>query len=404
MVKMLVFLLFTTLFAWGDTFVFVDLSKGMSKAEYNELGQLTLFKSRQKKTIYQNHEKVYFYAFKGNTKLKTRAIYSEKKIGEARYKANKKKFLIFFKKLKRGVKAPKKGKLYGNVYFLVDTSGSMVTKKQNHLREVKKAMQHLVKNKAKKTKVSIVIFDGKSRMSPERRSKILAENVTDKAQLLSIIQSIKVSRNDTFLGSGLKKVEDILPLDTKGKNTVMIFTDGAKINDEKVAKAEIEKLKNAKVDVKVVAVGGADVAMLKRFSTSGYVYNATSTDLQTIIKDIGTSSDEIVLNLDNFFDGLAIKKGDRVILYSGMKNVDNISDFELVPNLASKDFYREFKHQNEQRGIDLDLHGADVYVRVLGDESLTKVKQLKTFWSYFFADANARIKYFKNEALTKDEL
>ena len=404
MLKVFMLLMVGTILAWGDTFVFIDLSKGMTMSEYNEVGKLTYFDKSQKKTIYKNGENVYFYAFKGNTKLKTRTRYSEKKIGEEKYTENRKKFIHFFNKLKKGRKTPKKGKLYGDVVFLVDTSGSMVNKKHNYLSEVKAAMVHLIKNKAKKTKVSIVVFDGKHYMSDKKRSRVLADNLTNKSELLAITQNIKVSRNDTFLGSGLKKAAHLLPLDSKSKKTIMIFTDGSKINDAKVAKAEIEKFKNDKVTVKVVAVGGADVAMLKKFSTSGYVYNATSTDLRSIIKDMGTSSDEIILNLDNFLDGLDVKKGDRIIIYSTMRNTDNVSDFDLVPNLSSKDFYREFKHRNAQRGIHLNLHGADVYVRVLGDEKLSEVKKLKTFWKYYFRDNGANLKYFKNESLTKDDL
>jgi uncharacterized protein YegL len=403
MFKILFLLLLGTLVAWGDTFVFVDLSQGMSRSEYNELGKLTYFNKSQNKTIYKNGDRVYFYAFKGNTKLKSRAVYSEKKIGEERYKHNRKKFIRFFTKIKKGVRAPKKGKLYGDVIFLVDTSGSMVSKKHNYLHEVKVAMIHLIKHKAKKTKVSIITFDGKKHMSVDRRSRVLADNVKSRAKLLSIVEAIKVSRNDTFLGSGLKKAAQLLPFESKHKRTLMIFTDGSKINDATMAKEEIEKFKKEKVDVKVVAVGGADVTMLKQFSTSGYVYNATSTDLATIIKDISTSSDEIVLNLDNFFDGLDLHKGDRVIIYSTMKNIDNISDFDLVPNLASKAFYKEFKKQNSQRGVHLNLNGATVYVRVLGEEDLSKLKQLKTFWNYFFKDSNAKVDYFKNESLTKDD-
>ena len=401
--RVIFLLLMGTLLAWGDTFVFVDLSQGMSKSEYNELGKLTYFNKAQNKTIYNNGDRVYFYAFKGNIKLKTRARYSEIKIGEERYKANRKKFIRFFTKIKKGVRAPKKGKLYGDVIFLVDTSGSMVSRKHNYLNEVKVAMLHLIKHKAKRTKVSIITFDGKRSMSANRRSRVLADNLTNKSELLSIVKAIKVSKNDTYLGSGLKKAEQLLPFESKSKKTIMVFTDGAKINDAKVAKDEIEKFKKEKIDVKVVAVGGADVTMLQQYSTSGYVYNATSTDLKTIIKDMSTSSDEIVLNLDNFLDGLNLKKGDRILIYSTMKNIDTISDFDLVPNLASKTFYEEFKHQNKKRGVGLQLNGATVYVRVLGEEDLSKLKQLKTFWSYFFKDSGAKVNYFKNESLTKDD-
>ncbi|UCN01262.1 VWA domain-containing protein [Sulfurimonas sp. SWIR-19] len=404
MYRIIFLLIISGMSAWGDTFVFVDLSEGMQRAQYNELGKLTYFDAKQEETIYENGEKVYLYGFKGKDHLKQNLIYSEKKIGEKRFKKNEYKFIKFFSKLKNGLKKPVQGKLYGYVVFLVDTSGSMVGKEHNYLREVKKAMKYLVKKKAKKTKVSIVTFDGKASMQETKRSKVLVKNATDKRKLLHIIENIKVSRYDTFLGSGLKKAAEILPFESKKPRTVMVFTDGAKINDAKTAKQLVEEFKDDKVSVKVVAVGGADVGMLQSFSTSGYVYNATSSDLKSIIKDVSTSSDELVLQLDNFFESKNLSADDRVIIYATMMNVDPVSDFYLVPNLASKDFYREFMKQNKQRGIHLAFHGAKVYVRIIGKRDMTKLKQLKIFWKTYLRDSGAEIKYLQNAELTQDDL
>ncbi len=393
-----------TLTLQADVSIFVDLSKGMSNDEFKELIKLTFPKKHSQDTIYKKGEKVHLYAFKGTHSLKKDFTYYPSDVDEKRYKKAKKQYMRFFSKVKKSKKPPKKKRISANVVFVVDTSGSMVNKHHNYLSAVKKAMKELVRNKSKKAKVSIVTFDGKKKMRKERRSKIIVENETDKKKLFAAIDSIQVSRYDTFLGSGLQKASNLLPRKSKRKNVVMIFTDGAEVNDYDTALQEVESLKKNGVSVKVVAVGGADVEMLKNFSSSKYVFNATKADLQTIIKDVSLNTDEIVLRLDDFLSMSPLKNGDRFVLYSTMENVDNISDFSLVPNVSSKIFYDEFEKQNEERDIVVDFNGARVFVRVTGDASPAEIKRLKTFWTRYFKAHNAKLRYFSASELQKSEV
>ena len=388
----------------GDTFVFVDLSKGMSKKEFNELGRLTLPEKKQDETIYKNGEKVYLYGFKGTRTLKGSFVYYASNINTKGYEQATTMYATFFSKVKKLKKRVKKEKIDANVVFVVDTSGSMVSSRHDYLASVKEAMGELIKNKAKKAKISIVTFDGKDSMKSTQRSRVVIANETSKKRLLDAIEQIRVSKNDTFLGSGLQKAEGLLPKRSKRKNVVMIFTDGAEVNDYDLALRKVQTLKKNGVAVKVVAVGGADVAMLQKFSSSGYVFNATKADLQGIIKDVSVSTDEIVLRLDDFLSMASPKAGDRFLIYSSMENIDNISDFSLVPNVSSKQFYKEFSEQNKQRGIAIDFGASQVYVRVIGDVTPSQGKKLKIFWEQFMKDHNAKLRYFSKSPLQQSEV
>lgn len=390
--------------AGGDTSVFVDLSKGMSKGNFNELVKLTFPQKHQEKSLYLKGEKVHLYAFKGTHTLKKDFVYYPSNIDEQRYREAKKQFIKFFSKVKKSKKRPKKERINANVVFVVDTSGSMVNSRHDYLSSVKEAMKELVQNKAKKAQVSIVTFDGKSSIPKAKRSKIVIANETNTKRLLQAIEHIKVSRYDTFLGSGLQKAQTLLPKKSKRKNIVLIFTDGAEVNDYDLAFQKVQKLKKNGIAVKVVAVGGADVAMLQKFSSSGYVYNATKADLQSIIKDVSMNTDEIVLRLDDFLSMAALKKGDRFIIYSSMENIDNLSDFSLIPNVSSKAFYEEFSKQNQERGIEINFARSRVYIRVIGDAEPSQTKKLKSFWQRFMAEHNADLRYFSNSELQQSEV
>lgn len=400
--KILFLLLLSLTLNASTHYIVVDLSKGMSKKEFNELGKLTQVK--KKDGMYKNADSVKLLAFKGNHIAKSSFVYYERDIKEKGYMKAKETHLSFFKTIGKGLKKPKKSLVKANVVFVVDTSGSMVTKKGDFLRNVKNSMKQFIKNKSKSSEVSIITFDGKKMQNEEQRSKIIAQNVTSKNELYSIIEGIQVSKYDTFLGSGLKKVRQVLPQENKLKNIVMIFTDGAEINDYDIAKEELEKFKKEDIEVKVVAVGGADVEMLKAFSTSNYVYNATSNDLQSIIKDVSTNSDDLIMNMNNYFENEKLQKEDKVIIFATFMNIDSISDFTLIPNLASKDFYNELKLQNEKRDVKLHFGSASVYGRVIGETSSEKVNNLKGFWKHFMQDSNAELKYFDSAPLNLGDM
>lgn len=386
----------------SSTYVVVDIAQGILKSEYNELGKLTLPTIKDKKNIYTHKEEVYLYYFGSKVEGSTDFTYLKRDRDEDGWKESKKSFNTFFGKVKK-YGAKKRKKVSSNIIFLVDTSGSM--KKNDVMYDVKNTIKYLINAKSKKAKVAIVSFDGKKNMKESTRAKVLTNFSTSKSKLNSVVDSIKPSRYDTFLGSGLSRVERLLSrVDTKN-TIVLLFTDGKAVNDKSKALKIIKRFKSNGVKLKVVAVGGADVDMLKSFSTTGYVFNATSNDLKSMAYGMSVGNDELFLRLNNFLDNSPkMGENDRLIIYSSMMNVDAQSDFFIVPNLSSKNFYKEMKNINKERSINIQLHGAKVYVRLTGKMNATRVNNLKIFYKRFFKEAGGKLKYFSNSSLSKSKI
>jgi len=397
------FILFSIVVAsYANTYVVIDIAQGITKKEYNEVGQLTNPDRKSERDIYSHEENVYLYSFNEKNALSKEFTYQQRNKNENGYKSAKKEFNNFFSQVKKhGVK--KRKSVSSNIIFLVDTSGSM--KKNNVMQDVKSTIKYLINAKSKKSQVAIVTFDGKKNMQEAKRAKILSGFESSKSKLLATVDTIKPSKYDTFLGSGLQRVSSLLS-SVDSKNTlVLLFTDGKAVDDYDKALKSIEKFKSEGIKLKVVAVGGADVDMLKSFSTSGYVFNATSSDLKGMAYGMSVGNDELFLRLNNFLENNpALTSDDRVIIYSSMMNVDAQSDFFIVPNLASQSFYDEMKKINKNRNVDLKFNGAKVYVRLLGKMSASEVNNLKIFYKRFFKDSGADLKFFANSQLSQVKL
>jgi uncharacterized protein YegL len=386
----------------GNDYIVVDLSRGISKKEFNELGRLTQPKKKAEDSIYKNGDNSYLLAFNSTSVINREFKYSEIYKNESNWKDAFIAHRKFFKSIKPAIKI-KKELIRANIIFLVDTSGSMI--KNDLIGDVKDTMHYLIDAKSKRAQVSIVTFDGKKGMSDDKKSKTLLKYEEDKTKLHSIVDKIKASHYDTFLGSGLKKVKRLLSSSPKEKTVVMIFTDGKEIDDYKLALTMINKFKVQNINVKVVAVGGADVDMLRKFSSSGFVYNATAGDLRGIVKDISINNDDIFLRVNSFMQNSPKPtKKDKFIFYSSMINVDNSSDFNIVPNIASKEFYDEVMKHNKANSLDFNFNGARVFVRLTGKMSAEYVNKLRIFWSRFFKDHGAKLEFFGNTNLSKNKL
>ena len=386
----------------ADTYVVVDISQGISKAVYNELGLLTFPEMKSEENIYREGEKVHLYAFSETRALAKSFVYHDRNRHEAAYKKGKKVFLSFFSQVrKHGVK--KRKQLGMNVIFVIDTSGSM--KQNGVMDEVKQTVAYLIRAKSKKAKIAIVTFDGKKGMKPAKRARVVADFTRDKRKLLAAVDAIEPSRYDTFLGEGLDRAQALLDRIGTRRTVVMLFTDGKAVDDAEKAHRIVERFKREGVRLKVVAVGGADAQMLQSFSTTGYVFNATSEDLRAMRYAMQVGSDPLFLRLNDFLDNAPpIKAGDRLIVYSRMMNVDAQSDFYIVPNTASERFYEEMKRTNEKRGSTITLNGAAVYVRVLGRIDASRLNDLKLFYRRYFGDAGGSLRYFSTAPLSKERL
>jgi len=386
----------------ANSYVVVDIAQGLSKKEYMEVGKLTYPDKKDTKNIYKENENVYLYSFNATNALSADFTYVARDKNEEKYKEAKKSFNHFFKQVnKYGVK--KRNKQGTNIIFLVDTSGSM--KKNGVMDDVKDTIKYLINAKTRKAKVAIVTFDGKKHMKESKRAKILSSFSSSKSELNAVVDKIHPSKYDTFLGSGLARVKTLItPKNTK-KTIVLLFTDGKAVDDKEKALKIIQKFKAMGVKIKVVAVGGADVDMLKSFSTTGYVFNATSSDLQSMTYGMSVGNDELFLRLNTFLENSPkMEKNDRLIIYSTMMNVDAQSDFFIVPNVSSKNFYKEMKQINKERSVDVQLGGAKVYVRLLGKMDGTMVNNLHIFYKRYFNEAHGKLKFFSNSSLSKTKL
>jgi len=400
MMKLLLNLILASVLS-ANTYIVVDIAQGLKKSEFNELGKMAYPDKKLTKSIYEDEEKVYLFAFNETNTLSNSFIYRPKNKAENSWKEASSKYTKFFGNVKKaGVKKNKYVK--SNIIFLVDTSGSMKT--DDVIGQVKNTMRYLVKAKSKKSQIAIVTFDGKKGMQSSKQAQIIQGFSSSKNKAYSSIDSIKASKYDTFLGAGLSKVQSLLT-QAKKNTLIILFTDGKAVNDENKALKIVRQFKSSKVKLKVVAVGGADVEMLKRFSTTGYVFNATSNDLNGMAYGMSVGSDEIFLRINNLLENKGpLNKNDTFILYSSMMNVDDSSDFFIVPNIASNTFYKEVHNINVNRGVKARFNGAKVYIRVLGKMSASKENKLKQFWKRYFKDSGAEVVFFANSTLSASDL
>lgn len=386
----------------AKSYIVVDIAQGISVSDYKELGRLTYPDKKDKKNIYKHKEEVFLYSFNSTKALSSDFIYLRRDKDEDGWKESRSSFMKFMNQVDEyGVNKNKE--VSSNIIFLVDTSGSM--KKNDVMYDVKNTIKYLINAKSKKSKIAIVSFDGKKNMKESTRARVLTDFSQSKSKLNKIVDSIEPSMYDTFLGSGLSRVERLLSKINTKKTIVLLFTDGKAVNDKEKALKIIKRFKSSDVKLKVVAVGGADVKMLKSFSTTGYVFNATSSDLKSMTGGISAGNDELFLRVNNFLDNSPkMDKNDRLIIYSSMMNVDTQSDFYIVPNISAKNFYEEMKEINKSRSVNIQLHGAKVYVRLIGKMDATRVNNLKIFYKRFFKEAGGELKFFANSSLSQSKL
>jgi Mg-chelatase subunit ChlD len=400
-----VLIVFVTILSLGaQTLTLIDISRGLSRPVFNEVGRLTQPKPRARDCIYRDGERASFVAFNSLKKAQTSFLYRDAYKKESGYKKANRTFTKFFTSLKRVTARNATDALQGNVIMLVDTSGSM--KKGGVMEEVKRTMRYLAAHKAKRTTVTIVTFDGKAQWPASRQARIVCGPETDPARLETCIDALHASHADTFLGAGLQLVNGAIRADNAPESLVLLFSDGKAVDDTARANAELQKLRDKGVRMKVVAVGGANPEVLRAYSPTGYIYNATSADLQGMVGALSLSADEIFLRLNGILSNLREPLGetDRILIYSSMVNVDDQSDFNIVPNLASDAFFKEMERINKARGLQFDFGGAELYVRVTGAVRPARLQTLRRYWERFFKTHHGRLRFFDAAALHKEAL
>jgi Mg-chelatase subunit ChlD len=380
-----------------------DTSQGMSKAEAKEVLALT---DPRTSTLYKSKDKYFGYIFTEAGRMKTEGIYVSKSVSKKR---NKKFFVENYAKYFKGIKSgisKKSKKLYKqrDIVFLIDTSGSM--KKNNLLENLKASLKYLVLNKNDKVRISLVTFDGYKNFPKRKNSRVILNFTSNKNDINTSLKSIKISKYDTYLGDGLNLSLDLLENKNTQNKSIFIITDGDTINDEKFALKQMQRANASNVTVKVVAVGGANVSLLRKFSSNGYVYDATSSDLKEELLLANKNDDTLIENfvtLSNRVFTNNTSSNDMMIIYSTMNQVSNLVDFYLVPNLSDGSFYKEMKKKMKENSMNINFGGLKMYIKLLGNPTAQRENELYIFWKRFIEDHNGTLARLSKDALTLEE-
>jgi uncharacterized protein YegL len=388
--------------------VFADVSKGIDIKEAKEL--VTLIDPRISPSIYEDGDKVYGYILNETKRSIVRKLYVSKSTSRKGYQEFVKKFyFVYFKALKKyaqNTRKIRKNKIGQDIVFLVDTSGSM--QKNKIVNNVKSALKNIVRYKGKKVNIAIVTYDGHSSLSASANSRIVLNFTNNKQKILQAIDSLQFSHMNTLLGDGLKSAIELLQDRATKHKSILMITDGDNIADSQKALQEKKNADKMNIKIKPIAVGGASLTMLKQFSSTGRVYDLTSDDLADVTMVERNFKDNILSNFASLSAGVFSKnKKDEkniLIIYSTMMERSNLYDFYQIPNLSDGLFYKELIQKLKDENLQIDFHGMEVYVKLIGEPTAQKENQLRIFWERFINDHGGKSKFFSKDSLTIDEL
>jgi uncharacterized protein YegL len=395
--------------AYGKNIViFADVSKGIELTEAKEL--VTLIDPRTVPNIYEDNDKVYGYILNETKRLSVKKKYISKGTSLKGYKKFVKDFyFVYFKTLKKYAKNTakiRKNKIGQDIVLLVDTSGSM--QKNKIVSNVKSALKNIVRFKGKKVNIAIVTYDGHSSLPASANSRIVLNFTNNRQKILQAIDSLQFSHMNTLLGDGLKSAIELLQDRTTKYKSILMITDGDDIADSEKALQEKQHADKMNIKIKPIAVGGASLTVLKQFSSTGRVYDLTSDDLSDVTMVVRNFKDNILSNLASLSAGVFSKnKKDEkniLIIYSTMMERSNLYDFYQIPNLSDGLFYKELTQKLNDENLQIDFHGMEVYVKLIGEPTAQKENQLRIFWERFINDHGGKSKFVSKDSLTLDEL
>ncbi len=394
--------LFASLLEAKNIVVVTDLSQGITSKEGMEVMNII---NPKKSPIYKENDKFYGYVFTEKGRKKTIGTYVDKGTSKKKWRNfYKKQYETYFKVVKQGVKKTLvQEKVEKDIVFLIDSSGSM--KKNNIIKNVKRALDNLVSEKGEKVNVAIVTFDGHESFDNPENARILLDFTNNHKDILNTIDSLQFSNFNTFLGSGLELSFDLLEKRNTKSKRIFIVSDGDNIYDETHALNQMKRANN--IEVQPIAVGGASISTLKNFSTSGNVYDATRGDMKTLVVERSNYQDTLFQNFAALTNSVFKKNksnDDVLIVYSTMMEVSDLYDFYMIPNLSDGPFYRELKQKLQDEHLRIDFNGMKVYVRLLGNPSAKKENELRIFWERFIKDHNGKVSNINKEVLTIEEM
>lgn len=379
-----------------------DISQGISLNEGQEVMGII---NPKKSSIFEDDDMFYGYVFTEKGRKSTRGKFVARLTQRLKWiEFYKKHYVPYFKIVKNAVQKTKSIVfLPKDVVFLIDTSGSM--KQNTQIGAIKRTIKNFVASKGKKVSVAIVAFNGHKTFSENDNATVLLNFTNDKEKIMSAIDTLQFTNLNTMYTSGLKKVYALFK-DRKAKDKfVFLVSDGVDSGDNNIQSVK-KSLEQLGVKIKPIAVGGASMATLKKFSSNGNVYDVTSSDIGTLVVENVNAQDPLFEKLAALNSIFTKNKSNKsvMIIYSTMMEKSGLYDFYMVPNLTDPLFYKEVNRKLKNEGLNIDFGGYNVYVRLIGNPSAKKENKLKLFWKRFIEEHNGKVKYFSKDPLEVSDI
>ena len=388
--------------------IITDIAQGISKTEGKEV--MTLINPKIKEgqpSIYEDGDHFYGYVFTEKGRKKTAGKFVARSTQRKLYNNfYNKQYVPYFKVVKAGVKQTiGKQHIAKDILFLVDTSGSM--KMNTQIAKIKKTIKSFVASKDKKVNVSIVVFDGHKSFDDNENARLILDFTNSNSKINSAIDKISYSNFNTLYDAGFKKAFEVFKTRNLKDKIVFLVSDGADTGNSSNITEIKKSMENMGIKIKPIAVGGASMNTLKKFSTNGNVYDATRGDMQSAIQENTNTNDPLFEKFAALSNSVFKKnksKDDLLIIYSTMMEKSDFYDFYVVPNLSDDLFYNEVEEKLKKEYLNINFNGMKVYVRLTGNPSAKRENQLTIFWKRFIEEHDGKLGSISKDTLTLDEM
>ena len=384
--------------------VITDIAQGISKDEGLEVMELI---NPKKSPLFEDGDHFYGYVFTEKGRKGTSGKFIARSTHRGKWiNFYKKHYVPYFQVVKNGVqKTRKKKHVPKDVLFLVDTSGSM--KMNTQVPKIKKTIKSFIASKDKKVNVAVIVFDGHKTFDDNENARVLLDFTNDSSKINSAIDKISYSNFNTLYDAGFRKAKEVFDTRTLKDKIVFLVSDGVDTGNASNI-AEIKKsMENMGIKIKPIAVGGASMNTLKKFSTNGNVYDATRGDMQSAIQENTNTNDPLFEKLAALSNSVFKKnnaKDDLLIIYSTMMEKSDLYDFYIIPNLSDDLFYNELQEKLKQEHLNINFNGMKVYVRLTGNPSAKRENELTILWKRFIEEHNGKVGFISKDSLTLDEM
>ena len=390
-----------------DIVVITDVSQGITEEEAKNLDSIINTRSK----VYEGND-----WFLGNIFTKNEKAY-EKYFGQYISKGDSKRG---WRKFKNEIYNPyidliidSISSKYDNIQImekdiviLLDTSGSM--KKNNLVNSVIDKLNETLKPKGEKVNIAIVTFDGHKTFDKSENSRVVLNFTNDIGEIIRVIDSISFTNLSTVMEDGLELSINLLKKRKAKSKMILLISDGD-VSDEALSLQKKQEAEQYNIAIKPYAIGGANISVLQKLSSTGKTYDLTMKDLgDSILPPKPLHFNGLFYNFSKLTDSVFKKtksKDGILIIYSTMVNHSDFYEFNMVPNLTDDLFFNELIVKLKEEHLDnIDFNGLKIYVRLLGNPSQQAEKNIKFFWKKFIKKYNGEVVRIGSDDLTLREM